>query len=281
MNGAPKAFGEGRGQRAGRHHPMRQRTAAWGLAAALVLSQLTLSTASAEPRRGVRSAPNARTSIRSVPRATPRSSSSMNSLRGSRSSGSATRRIAGSSSSARRGSTPGRSLGSNLGSALGSRGRTASGSTGRPLLDALSGALSDRAGSRGSGYDGAYGGSDALNELSYLFEDALRSRDHRSREDNEYKYQRDAMITNAVVQVVGMITDAQRQRMAYGPPVAAQPRHEVRRVLVQEGYYEKYQVYIPPVYDRHTGAQVGGGYHETRTRWVPPTYEERLVQVGP
>jgi len=86
---------------------------------------------------------------------------------------------------------------------------------------------------------------------------------------------RDVGIANAVVNLVGIMVSARQQCRPQRPA----GHYQRQRVLVKGGYYEQYQVWIPPVYDRHTGEKVGGGYHETRTRWVPDVYEEREVWV--
>ncbi len=237
---------------------MKQWTVTWGLALALVLAQGVWSEAAAGPRPTIktrtpsrsvaRSAPSVRSNIRSGARAGHRFRTSPN-----RASSPSTNRFNGGDRA------------------------TASGALGQALGSALAG----RANGLGSGYNGrgAYGSGgygDILSELGRYIDYAQRDRRHRSHEDQRYRAQRDALIADAVVQVVGMVTSARRQPRAYVP---APPVHEIRQVLVEEGHYERYQVYIEPVYDRHTGEKMDGGYHETRTRWVPPRYEERMVLV--
>ena len=156
----------------------------------------------------------------------------------------------------------------------GSLGGRAGGSSASSFGQALSSALAGRPGA--PGYAGSGSGSDFLSELGYRLDQAQRDSHRRSHEDREYRAYRDAMIANTVVQVVGMITSAQQPQRTCAP---ARPIHEVRQVVVEEGHYERYKVYIEPVYDSRTGAKIDGGYYETRTRWVPPRYEERLVLV--
>ena len=113
---------------------------------------------------------------------------------------------------------------------------------------------------------------------------------------------RDAAIANAVVGLVGVIANAACQPRpvavaapayaaapvyaaapAYAAaPVVVQPagHYEVRRTLVQEGYYENTQVWVPEYNDPATGTIVAGHY-ETHKRFVPPVYQETQVWVAP
>ena len=231
---------------------MKQRMVTWGLALLLVVAQGAWLEAAAAPRRTVKGRTPTRTITRSVSsarataRTSPRVSRSVSAL--------ATR--------------PSRST-----SSLGGRARSAPTNS---LGQALGSALAGRYGA--SGYPGSRSGSDFLSELGYRLDQAQRDSYHRSHEEREYRAYRDAMIANTVVQVVGMITSAQQPQRTCAP---ARPIHEVRQVVVEEGHYERYKVYIEPVHDSRTGAKIDGGYYETRTRWVPPRYEERLVLVEP
>lgn len=98
---------------------------------------------------------------------------------------------------------------------------------------------------------------------------------------------RDAAIANAVVNVVGIITNAAVQNRQYrvAQPVAQTqqyggPTGHVQRqqVLVREGHHEEYTVQVP----EHTVAATGErvlAHTERRQRWVEPVYEEREVWV--
>lgn len=107
--------------------------------------------------------------------------------------------------------------------------------------------------------------------------------DDRYRADKEYAdAMRDAAIANAIVGVVGIIADAATgpQMVVRQPCVAPAPAPEYRveRVLVQEGRYEEYRVWVPDRYDRATG-EIVKGHYETRQRYVPEVWEERYVRI--
>ncbi len=130
-----------------------------------------------------------------------------------------------------------------------------------------------------------------LNNLRQLseFADRARSRhdDYRDRHrrhdaDREYRRtQRDAIIANAIVDVVGIIANSSTYARppVYTAPAPTYGHYEIHRVLVREGYYEQSQVWIPDRYDPVRRVTVLGHY-ETRQRYVPPVYEERRVWVG-
>ena len=90
---------------------------------------------------------------------------------------------------------------------------------------------------------------------------------------------RDVGIANAVVGLVSVLATSQP---TYREPVyrEAQPtRHYVReKVILKEGYYEDYKVWVPEQYDSGTKDKVLGHY-EMRQRWVPEVYGYRDVQV--
>jgi len=229
---------------------MKQRTVTWGMALALVAGALVCGPADAQPTRK----PTMRTPARSAPSA--RTLSRPSASRAGRSGGSlslpdaVTRR----SPTGRDRTSATRSLGDALGSALGA-----------PRASAP--------------YRGGNGSGEAfLSELGRYLDQERYDRDHRSHDDRQYRAYRDTLIADTVLQVVGMVTSAQPTARTCAPPPAG-PVYEVHRVLVEEGHYERYKVYIEPVYDRHTGALIDGGYYEVRTRWVPPRFEERRVRV--
>jgi len=105
----------------------------------------------------------------------------------------------------------------------------------------------------------------------------------RYRADKEYAdAMRDAAIANAIVGVVGIIAEAAAapQPVVQQPYVAPAPapQYRVERVLVQEGRYEQYQVWVPDTYDRTSGETIKGHY-ETRERYVPEIWQERHVRI--
>jgi hypothetical protein len=131
-------------------------------------------------------------------------------------------------------------------------------------------------------------GSDLLSEaLRYRLGDGrygYGGRDYwRDHEKAIAKAHRDAVIANALVQVVGILatTSAQSPQAIYapGPRVVQTPGHyETRRVLVREGYWESERVWVPERQDPVTGSIVEGHY-ELHRRWVPEVYEETQVWV--
>jgi hypothetical protein len=59
-----------------------------------------------------------------------------------------------------------------------------------------------------------------------------------------------------------------------------QPGHyERQRVLVKDGYYESYNVWVPKDRTGLFGLKVIPGHYEARQRWIPPVYEYRDVWV--
>jgi len=94
------------------------------------------------------------------------------------------------------------------------------------------------------------------------------------------KAYRDAAITNAVVNVVGILATAhqQQQYAVVAPAPAPRGYVERQRVLVHEGRIEEYQVWVPQYTIPATG-EVVLGHHETRRREIPPVYEEREVWI--
>jgi hypothetical protein len=122
-------------------------------------------------------------------------------------------------------------------------------------------------------------GGNKNNPLGALGNVLGQGRSHRRSSENiQAKAYRDAAIANAVVGLVGILVDASARRQP-PQPMHVVPQTVTERVLVREGHYEQYQEWIPPVYDRHTGQQNGGGYHETRTRWVPEVWQQRQTVV--
>jgi hypothetical protein len=156
----------------------------------------------------------------------------------------------------------------------GYRGASSRGSS-TPILDAL----------RDSG--GRGGNRDSLRELGRWMDDYRDREYYRDREKEYRDANRDAMIANAVVNVVGIIAATQAQKYAqpapvYAPaPVASAPagHYETRRTVVQDGYYATERVWVPEYRDG-SGAIVEGHY-ENHRRWVPPVYQETEVWVTP
>ena len=108
---------------------------------------------------------------------------------------------------------------------------------------------------------------------------------HQDSDAHEYADAiRDVGIANAVVGLVGVIANSQPayRESAYREPVyrEVQPtRHYVReKVILKEGYYEDYKVWVPEQYDSGTRDKILGHY-EMRQRWVPEVYGYRDVQV--
>ncbi|MBW7865163.1 MAG: hypothetical protein GX580_15615 [Candidatus Hydrogenedens sp.] len=98
------------------------------------------------------------------------------------------------------------------------------------------------------------------------------------REDDMAKAYREVGIMNAVVALVGIAAQVS-QNSAYAPANAA-PAPAVERVVVAPARYETVQVWVPPIYDSRTGAQIGGGYHENRSQYVPETYQDVPVRTA-
>ena len=172
-------------------------------------------------------------------------------------------------------------------SRMSSRGRTAGpmrlGAPGRGGRSMGSGSSRGPGGLRGlgAGFGGGGGGPGrSLGPLMNGLRQAYGQRwgQDRYREDAYADAYRDVGLANAMVNLLGVIVTAGQQYPRQQPA----GQHVTERVLVKEGHYETYEVQIPPVFDRHTGQQVGGGYTETRTRWVPEVWQERQVWVpGP
>lgn len=103
------------------------------------------------------------------------------------------------------------------------------------------------------------------------------------REDAMAKAYRDVGIMNAVVALVGIAATVSQNSAAYAPAHAAPapaPAPMVERVVVAPARYESVQVWVPPIYDSRTGAQIGGGYHEARSQYVPETYRDVPVRTA-
>lgn len=119
---------------------------------------------------------------------------------------------------------------------------------------------------------------------SRLYSDYLRDRQRRSYRDvqrDQYRAQRDAMIAGAIVDVIGIFAAAsvaQSQAAAPPPPRGEAGRYDVRRYLVQEGYWHEYEVKVPGHVDSQTGERVLP-HTQRRQTWVEPVYEERRVWV--
>ena len=95
---------------------------------------------------------------------------------------------------------------------------------------------------------------------------------------------RDVGIANAVVGLVGVIANSQP---TYREPVYREPvyretqptqRYAREKVILKEGYYEDYKVWVPEQYDSGSRDKILGHY-EMRQRWVPEVYGFRDVQV--
>jgi hypothetical protein len=101
---------------------------------------------------------------------------------------------------------------------------------------------------------------------------------------------RDVGIANALVNLVGIIansplTNPQPQPYYQGQPqpyYQTQPQpaghYERRQVLIKDGYYEDYQVWVPEYQDSRT-REIVAGHYETHRRWVPPVYGYQDVWV--
>lgn len=160
------------------------------------------------------------------------------------------------------------------------------GSGGTPILDALRNSIGNSAGTNNARSSTPL--LDALREYTgapsgtgYPILDALQSQQNYAyRRDEQYiKAQRDAAIANAVVSVVGIIADASvRSRQSY-PAHTPSGSFVQERIVLGPAHYESERVWIEPLYDPHTGRQIGGGYYETRTHYVPETYGYRDVFV--
>ncbi len=129
-------------------------------------------------------------------------------------------------------------------------------------------------GGRGGGWNAA----DVLQGLGGYGNSPWQGYGHGRREDEMAKAYRDVGIMNAVVALVG-IAAVVSQNSAQAQAVAV-PAPAVERVVVSPARYETVQVWVPPLYDQRTGAQIGGGYHESRSQYVPETYQEVAVRTA-
>ncbi len=108
---------------------------------------------------------------------------------------------------------------------------------------------------------------------------------HRAEHEMADAY-RDVGIANAVVDLLGILVAACPQEaravavpVVHTAPVAVPSGHiEQQRILIREGHYEQYQVWVPEYVVAATGERVEG-HHETRRRWVDPVYQVREVWV--
>lgn len=151
----------------------------------------------------------------------------------------------------------------------------------------IAGSLAGEAGKYGlNPYGGGYGG---LGYGNYPLLNSLLYEDSRASAEREYaKAYRDASIANAVVglvSVVALSAQANRAPAPYATQVSSapvqyvqEPVYEEMKVLVKDGYYESFQVWVPETVDRQTG-DIIEGHHETHKRWAPPVYESRTVRV--
>lgn len=137
---------------------------------------------------------------------------------------------------------------------------------------------------RGGGAPGL-GNGNLLGGLlqEYLYDEYGRGRgyDPHAGEKAHAKAYRDAAIANAVVNVVGILANAQQNRQYEAcPPASGGPQGHIerKRVLVQPGRTEEYQVWVPEHRIPETG-EIVAGHHETRRREIPPVYEIREVWV--
>lgn len=156
--------------------------------------------------------------------------------------------------------------------------------------------ISSGSSSRSSGYGGSNrsslgnsGSGDVLRSLGEAIGQRVRdgnyrddrydypfgSRDRRH-DDSMAKAYRDVGMAHAVVNLVGVMVQAS-QANRY---CQTQGQWVRERVLVAPARYETRQVWIPEMFDPHTGRKVGGGHYETRTEYVPEVYEERSVLVN-
>jgi hypothetical protein len=154
------------------------------------------------------------------------------------------------------------------------------GATSRPLLG-------DAARRGSSGYPGSsarrHPGGGSYPFLNDLLQQQYGHDPYRtqSRAHRDYaRAQRDAAIASAVVGIVGIIAESASQQPVHAVPApsVSGPVYETMNVLVQEGYYEEQQVWVPEQHDRRTGVTIAGHY-QTHKRWVPPVYETRQVRV--
>ena len=130
----------------------------------------------------------------------------------------------------------------------------------------------------GGGYGSSYGGP---------FGGPFGNPYDRHQRSDAHEYAdayRDVGIANAVVGLVGVIANSQP---VYREPVYREPvyrevqptRHYIReKVILKEGYYEDYKVWVPEQYDSGSRDKILGHY-EMRQRWVPEVYGYRDVQV--
>jgi len=156
-------------------------------------------------------------------------------------------------------------------------------STGRSLGSSRGSGLFGNSGLLGNSGSSKSSERPGLTALSDILDRVDRARgDDRSRYPGRYdsgkeyaKAYRDAAFANALVNLVGIIVQANAYNRR--PEPAAQ--YVTEKVIVQEGRYETYQVWVPERYDPSTGRKLGGGFSETRTRWVPEVAEYRQVFV--
>ena len=106
--------------------------------------------------------------------------------------------------------------------------------------------------------------------------------------DSYSRAYRDVGLAAAAVGLVGVMAHAATapQYVYVAPPPAPVAVHSggawVRQpVVVQPARHEEYQVWVPEVYDTHTGLKISGGFYETRTRVVPQVVEYQNVWVVP
>ncbi|MBI1319220.1 MAG: hypothetical protein GC168_09785 [Candidatus Hydrogenedens sp.] len=154
-------------------------------------------------------------------------------------------------------------------------------SSNTPILDAIRQANGN---GRYNGYNGDRLGN-ALNEAARIRE-RKNYLDYRNDREEEYlKNERAAIISNAVVGVVGILADSQRGGYVQSAPVAACPPPpapagywQTQRVVVQPGRYVNQQVWVPDQRDPYSNSVILGHY-ETHQVWVPPVYQETQVWV--
>lgn len=91
--------------------------------------------------------------------------------------------------------------------------------------------------------------------------------------DSAARAYRDVGLANAMVNLVGIAATAATQN-AYARPAGCYVRE---KVIVQPSHYETVRVWVPEIYDPHTGQKIGGGYYETRTQLAPEVAEYRDV----
>ncbi len=130
------------------------------------------------------------------------------------------------------------------------------------------------------------GGSGDYGPLADLLGQGFGNHGYRRAEHEMADAYRDVGIANAVVDLLGILVTAcpQEPRAVAVPvvrtaPAAVPSGHiEQQRILIREGHYEQYQVWVPEYVVAATGERVEG-HHETRRRWVAPVYQVREVWV--